>query len=210
MNYFLNICNALSLCALTLDCNVAHLQRLSDKQTLKEGDHHWDKPANRAVFPVRQPVHHGEISRHTAGCDHQYPANKHKPPRQPSLAALLFGGVSIDALFWTGAAVQLVSFQAGWGEPVLQETFHSLNLLHGSVVAARVRKTRRSQQAQLLLNVTQLPVEVPAVVALLLSFIWSPLRAPPHTVFCPCEENSNHQEILQDYSFSIIYIFQLY
>lgn len=160
----------LSLYILTMNCDVAHLQRLSNKETLKEGDHHGDKPANRAVFPVRQSIHHGEISRHTTGCNHQYPANKHKPPWQPSLTALL-GGVSIDALFWTGAALKLVSYQAGRGEVVLQEILHSLNLLHGSVVAVWVWKTRRSQQTQLLLNMTQLPVQVPAVVALLLNFV---------------------------------------
>ncbi len=156
---------------LAVNCDVAHLQRLSDKETLKEGDHHGDKPAYGAVFPVRQPIHHGEVSRHTTGCNHQYPANKHKPPWQPSLTALL-GGVSADALLWTGAAIELVSFQAGGrGELVLQETLHSLDLLHGSVVAVWVRKTRRSQQTQLLLDMTQLPVQVPAVVALLLNFI---------------------------------------
>lgn len=176
----------LFLYILTINCNVTHLQRLSNKETLKEGDHHGDKPAYRAVFPVRQPIHHGEISWHTAGCDHQYPANKHKPPWQPSLTALL-GGVSVDALFWTGAAIELGSFQAGWGEVVFQETLHSLNLLHGSVVPVLVWKTRGSQQTHFLLNMMQLPVQVSAVVALLLNFIWGLLRAATHTVFCPCK-----------------------
>lgn len=93
------------------NCHVSHLQRLSNEETLKEGNHHGDKPANRAVFPIRQPIHHGEIPRHTTGCNHQDPTNKHKPPRQPSLTAFL-GGVPIDALFWIGATFELGSFQA--------------------------------------------------------------------------------------------------
>ncbi len=177
----------LSLYILTINCDVAHLQRLSDEETFKEGDHHGDKPAYRAVFPIGQPVHHGKISRHTTGCNHQYPPYKHKPPWQPSLSALL-SWVSTDALFWTGAAVELVSFQAGRREVALQETLHSLNLLHGAVISVWVWKARGSQPVKLLLNVTQLPVEVPAaVVVLLLGFIWGFLRTPPHTVFCPCK-----------------------
>lgn len=66
-----------------------HLQRLSYKQALKEGNQHGDEPAYRTVFSIGQSVHHGEIPGHAAGRDDQCPANKHKPPGQASLTAFL-------------------------------------------------------------------------------------------------------------------------
>lgn len=163
-----------------INCNLTDLQRLCDEETLEEGHHHGDEPADGAFFPVGQTVHHSEVTWHTAGGNHQGPADKHKPPRQSSL----LGRISVDALLWTGAAIEAGAFQARRGQVVLEETFHSLNLPYSSIVFVLVWKTRRSQQTQFLLHVMQLPVQVSAVVAPCLKLIWGLLRDATHSGFC--------------------------
>lgn len=43
------------------NCHCFYLQWLSDEEALKERDHHGDKPAYGAVFPISQSIHHSEI-----------------------------------------------------------------------------------------------------------------------------------------------------
>lgn len=90
-----------------MNYKVIHLQRLSYKQALKEWNQHGDEPAKRTLFSIRQSVHHGEIPGYTAGSNNQCPANKDKPPRQPSLTAFLRW---VSALFHAGGAIDLNCF----------------------------------------------------------------------------------------------------
>lgn len=54
-------CRAFDIVQYVLYCR-PHLQRLSDKEALKERHDHGDEPAYRAVLPIGQPIHHGEVS----------------------------------------------------------------------------------------------------------------------------------------------------